>query len=283
MDLTSRHPETILISGIHRSGTTLVCKLLSSLPDVVALNEPLDVSRLEGMTPQDILNFIDDFVAQNRRSLLEEGFAISRQVMGEIPDNMFTTNLTPEGLRQTDAAHGTIRVNKPLSPHFTLALKHNAAFAACLRPLTAGFRCYATIRNPLAALASWQTINVAAQQGHLPMAENLQAQLKHDLAALKDVLDRQVHAINWFFEQYDAALPADRIIRYEELVSSHGRCLGTIVPAGATLDAPLESRNLNPLYRQDYINEIGKRLLTRDGVYWKYYSKADVRALMSGG
>lgn len=39
----------IILTGVPRSGTTLACLLLSKLPDVVALNEPMRTARFRSI------------------------------------------------------------------------------------------------------------------------------------------------------------------------------------------------------------------------------------------
>src|SRR5947199_3899761 len=80
--------RNVLITGIPRSGTTLVCSLLNKVPDVVALHEPMDVWDFAGARDAaSLASIIENFCAQSRRSLREDGFAISKHIGGEIRDN----------------------------------------------------------------------------------------------------------------------------------------------------------------------------------------------------
>ena len=60
-------------------------------------------------------------------------------------------------------------------------------------------------------------------------------------------------------------MPADNILRYEDIVNSGGRALEVIVPSARELDEPLRSRNVNPLYDRDFMLRCGERLLESEG------------------
>src|SRR5262245_44435543 len=125
----------ILLTGLPRSGSTLTCHLLSSLPNVVALHEPMKVMEFAGKSPEEILGMIDAFLVNNRQTLLSEGLAESKNVGGKVPDNPIASQFSEHGLRKSIAERGTIAVEKSLAPGFMLAIKHNAAFAALLEKL----------------------------------------------------------------------------------------------------------------------------------------------------
>ena len=65
---------------------------------------------------------------------------------------MFSGNRSSLGLREIRAKKGYLLVDKKLPENFLLAMKHNLGFAAIMPVLSAEFRCYGIIRNPLAVL-----------------------------------------------------------------------------------------------------------------------------------
>ena len=69
--------RNVLITGTPRSGTTLVCSLLNKLPDIVALHEPMNVFDFVGRGGEETAKMIEKFCAESRKSLHEQGFAIS--------------------------------------------------------------------------------------------------------------------------------------------------------------------------------------------------------------
>src|SRR5947209_4132371 len=120
--MSASSAPNVLITGIPRSGTTLVCSLLNKVPDVVALHEPMDVWDFAGARDASaVVTMIENFCAESRRSLREHGFAISKHVGGEIRDN---SAVDQAGGRVRRTEHGKISIDKSLTENFTLAIKH---------------------------------------------------------------------------------------------------------------------------------------------------------------
>jgi len=273
--------NVVLLTGLPRSGSTLVCHLLSTLPGLVALHEPMKVGAWKGLDRPRVLSEIQAFILESRRTLLASGTAPSKQFEGVVPDNPIEERPLEAGLRKSVVSLGEIAVTKPLAPDFLLAIKHNAAFAALLENLVSHYRCYGIIRNPLALLASWQTVDIPIQQGRIPAAERLNPGLHAELDAIPDRLGRQFHILNWYFGQFEKFLPGADLLRYEELIASRGKSLQSVFDGAKTLDVALTSRNRNPLYCTKHYQEIGQRLLDSDGSYWRFYTKFDVECLLT--
>jgi hypothetical protein len=273
--------KTVLLTGLPRSGTTLVCHLLTSIPNVVALHEPMRVKELSTLSTDQQFAAIEQFISENRQSLITNGLATSKHIEGKIPDNTFSQNASDNGLRVSMAQHGQLSFRKELSEDFILAIKHNAAFAYLLNKLVLRYSCYGIIRNPLAILFSWQTVDLSIHYGHIPVGEAFDSDLRETLTRIDDVLDRQLYILNWFFTKLDQNLPPERIIRYENVIASNGRTLKVITPEADSIQASLKSRNKNPLYKQEQFSKIADRLLESEGTYWKYYSREDVLNLLS--
>jgi len=81
--------------------------------------------------------------------------------------------------------------------------------------------------------------------------------------------------------RFELFLPEDHIIRYEDLVASGGRALAAVVPAAAALDEPLSGRSASELYDREDVAKIGKRLLTCDGAYWRFFSRKSGKELLT--
>jgi hypothetical protein len=186
-----------------------------------------------------------------------------------------------DGLRHRQVSRGKIAIAKRLSSDFTLAVKQTGVFTAFLDRLVTEFPVYAIVRNPLAAISSWNTVDLALRLGQAPNAERFDHDLKSELAAIDDVLDRQIYILAWFHKRIRCSLPEEAIIRYEAIVETGGRALAIALPAAAALDEPLQSQNANPLYDRERMLRIGERLLQSDGAHWETYSKANVEHLLS--
>jgi len=174
-----------------------------------------------------------------------------------------------------------VRIEKPLSEDFALAIKHPVAFTALLGTLVDRFECVAIIRNPLSMLASWNSLAwLNDRNGHAPIGEKLDAQLQQDLAAQPDVFERQIHILEWFYTRFRQFLPENAILKYEDVVQSGGQKLTTFFPQAASLDEKLVSKNVNKFYDRPLMQELGEKLLCREGVIWDFYQKHDVEKLL---
>lgn len=272
--------RNVLITGMPRSGTTLTCSLLNKLPDIVALHEPMNVFEFVGRSSNEVVKMIEEFCAESRKSLHENKFAISKHVAGKVQDNSATADRTGKRVRQIE--HGRIEVTKPLSPEFTLAIKHPAAFSALLAPLSKHFECFAIIRNPLATLGSWNSLDwFPLKDGHLPVGEKLDVDLAEALAAESDVIDRQIQILEWFYDRFGKFLNERAMIKYEKLIASRGRELTKFFPAAEQLNEDLASKNVSEFYDRALMADAGARMLKRDGPLWNFYRKADVENLLS--
>jgi hypothetical protein len=275
--------RNVLITGTPRSGTTLLCSLLNKLPDTVALHEPMNVWDFPKCRDASaVADVIEKFCSETRSSLHEHGFAMSKHVHGQIPDNVAADQVNRAGTRLRHTEHGPVVVDKPLSQGFDLAIKHPVAFSALLETLSQRFECYAIIRNPLATLASWNSLAwLNVKNGHAPIGEKLDAELQRDLAAEPDPIERQLHILEWFYDRFRHFLPERAMVKYEDLITSHGRELAKFFPAASNLDENLSSKNVNKYYDRELMMDIGQRLLRREGPIWHFYGKGDVEKLLS--
>lgn len=272
--------ENIILTGIPRSGTTLTCHLLNKLPQTVALHEPIDVNQFSKLKSREVIcQEIRLFFQEARASISSRKEVLSKNILGAVPDNPVGDTRTQLGLRQSISQLGLIKVKKELNPEFLLVIKHPAAFTALLPELIHFFPCYSLIRNPLSVLASWSSVAMPVEDGHAPAAEGLDSELRRVLGCIGDKTARQLHLLSWFYEQYQRYIPANHILRYEDLISSGGANLQTITPNAQVLCEPLESRNSNPLYDRRVLQSIGDKLLASEGAYWQFYTKEAVEAL----
>jgi len=275
---TAAGPNVIL-TGVPRSGTTLVCHLINSLPDSIALHEPMRVDALAGGDHLAAADVVARFFAQTRASLLTDGTAPSKHVGGRIPDRHVDRHPSENGLRRDGSDYGPVSFTKPLTRDFLLVLKHPSAFTALLDTLRTRFPSFAIVRNPLSILGSWNSVQMGFREGHAPIAEQLDPALHRTLRAIEDRLDRQIALLGWFFRQYKNILPGRSVLRYEEIVSSGGRVVDAIAPAASRLAASLHSENRSAAYDGALMDVARDRLLATDGAYWHFYSRGDVADL----
>ena len=268
--------NTWLLSGIPRGGTSLCCRLAGELPNVVALSEPLNGPALaQPHDAQTACASIAAFVDATRTRILAERRAPTVHVAGRLHDDMVRPPEEAAALRQRQGQRGDIPIDKPLTEEFTLFVKQNALFAALLPVLRPRFPCLALVRNPVAVLASWQTVRLPVQRGRLPAGERFDAALQTRLDAEPSVLQRQIAILDWFFAQYRAHLPATAILRYEEVVATGGQVL--FHPLGvAGQRQPLAPRV--PPVCPAQVAAIVAALLASDGAWRHFYRPDDVQA-----
>ena len=271
--------STWLLSGIPRSGSSLCCRLADQFPNTVALSEPIDSAVFHDTSDAEVaVRRIAAFVARARRRVVDAGVALSVHVDGRLDDQMVAPGRCGAP-RRPQGERGVRRIDKRLDSGFVLLVKHNALFAALLPRLTRHFPCLALVRNPLAVLASWATVDLPVHHGRVPAAERFDPALCAALDSEEDVLRRRVVVLNWFFARYCDALPKRRIIRYEDVVRSDGdvlrRALGN---TGAGAAGPLRNRNASAVYQGVAGEPILAALLSAGGPWTTLYSAEECRA-----
>lgn len=279
---------TWLLTGVPRGGTTLACELINRLPDARALDEPLRPGRLirEAVRPDGgvdgdaITSAIETFAAAQRRSLLERGTAVTKHVDGRIIGAKVSDEHASGGDRRRLRQHGETALGVPESPEFMLVIKHPIAFTALLEILLPAFPVTALVRNPLAVVASWETVPMPVRDGDFGLPPAVAPGLAAHLATLDDRLDRQVELLAWFYERYRDALPAKRVIRYEDVVASGGRALAPVIPSASRLAVSLHNRNTaTHVYDAAHMKAMARRLLHREPGQWAPYRHEEIERL----
>lgn len=270
--------RTWLLSGIPRSGSSLCCRLAGQAADTVALTEPIGEGLMDIVDPAEACARIERFVRHTRARIRREGRAPALHVDGALVDNLVSSDASA-GLRRAVSQRGDIAVGGSLSKGFTLVIKHNALFAALLPRLSRRFPCLGLVRNPLAVLASWHSVDLAVHDGHVPVGERFDPGLARALTAEPEALTRQVIILDWFFEQFAAHLPARRILRYEDVVATGGGALHRALGVAAPPAEALTDRNANALYDGAAAGALLAALMAGRRTWTALYSVADCERL----
>jgi hypothetical protein len=257
--MASLNPSDIVLTGIPRGGTTLACRLLGEAADTLALFEPMPVAELP-ITADAAAAEVARYFSQVRQRALSEGRVLSKHRDGRVPDNPYGERASAGELRPWLVEQGDIAVGKPLSAEFRLVIKHNAAFTALLPALCQRFAVVGIVRNPLAVLASWRSVDLPVTQGRLPAGERLDSALAVALAAQPDCLRRQILILDWFFARLRRWVAPERLLRYEDVVASGGACLRQAIGLPVDTTADLRSRNENAQYDRASIDELVRGL-----------------------
>lgn len=219
-------PE-ILITGIPRSGTSYLCRLLHNIKDCIIINEPKQMfKRLNQELPWEVVEFY-----QQLRVAILAGKAIENKFKdGQVIENTIIID-----------EHTTYQPTVS-RPDFLLGTKNTLGYMARLPQLQKVFP-YATIianiRHPLDTIASWQlsfshlkTADVANfVVGYVtdPLLSSWQQERLQAIAKTTDI--RLKRALLWKYLA-DWLLKNQQfitIIRYEELVTKPIEMLTTIL------------------------------------------------------
>jgi hypothetical protein len=272
--------NTILITGIPRSGTSLVCYLLNKCENIVALNEPLDLREESCINDKDLfVNAVSDFMSKQRIAILNDNAAPSMQIGGKFhSDNYDSFKLGNK--RKFLTKIGKVDLNRKIKNDFLLIVKFTLPFIAAIEKLSTMFPIYSIVRNPLSVLSSWNTIQGQSGEGRPAVAEKLDKSLHIACELITNLHERQLYLLSYYYQKIIDNVPFRNIIRYEDIVATNGKQLTIITPEAQLLNEELENKNLNSLYDKKLMITLGKRLLETDGTYWKYYSKESIELMV---
>ncbi|MDE3059423.1 MAG: sulfotransferase domain-containing protein [Pseudomonadota bacterium] len=231
----------IVLTGIPRSGTTLLTALMDSQPASVALNEPQwqydAMAAMKDRTPAAGFArwLIGDF-ADIRRKLLQ-GIAIpERRRNGTAPTNYYRSHA---GDRRPDIHYELVPFTRPgLTGDFTLAVKHNGLYLGVLPELaaTGHFTIAAIVRHPAGAIASWRDTKVPPGKGLLPGAAGYWKEMRELTAAPMDLLEKQVRMYDLICQRLLSLKDNILLLRYEDITG----------PGGEKALAPLGIASVDP-------------------------------------
>jgi hypothetical protein len=270
--------NNLILTGIPRSGTSFICSLLNQQDDVLALVEPIAMDE-----------FVSCRDAGERKRYLEQYFESSRHLIAtqkkivglDLADatNTFASDAN-EARKNTIKGIKAQEITKTLSQGFTFAIKHPNAFTALLEELVVDWSCFAIVRNPVAIIASWSTLDHPLSRGHAPMAEKFNTRIKVRLESLADPVERQLCLVNWYFEQYSSYLPSAQVIRYESVVADAQKALQPLLPHSRIRCPAIESKNQNSLYDKRLMALTAERLIGVGGAWTEFYTADDLWALV---
>ena len=272
-------PKNVILTGVPRGGTTLTCSLINELSDAVALHEPMDALSISQKSAPVRISSIQKFFEDQRQLILNRSVANSKSFRGKVPANHLDDTIGADGHRVMLLDGQEIEIEKTLFDDFTLCIKHPNLFTAMLDDIiSAGFSCFAIVRNPLSALMSWRDSNLPISTGHVPVAENIYSSLAKRLRSTDDVLQRQLILMDWFFIRYKI-LSRKSIIRYEDVIVTGGRTLTRICESASTLQKELHTRNMKNSNSGSF-RELAGELVSFGGAYLDFYSEAEIFSLV---
>jgi hypothetical protein len=216
-----RLTSNLIVTGIPRAGTTLTAALIDGMEDAVCLNEPKwqsTWSREETDRAAYVKRIVEDFARV--RSILLAGGSVEIRASS---DGVAVTNFFDQsaGGRKRKPLTFAPMSRAGLSPGFLLAMKHNAHYSCVLEELAAtpGFCVLAIVRNPVATLLSWRSLDVPISKGRLPIAEPFWPEVAAAGRSTPDILLAQVRILELLFQRYTALSEKIAIIRLEDMIA----------------------------------------------------------------
>lgn len=271
--------KDVLLTGIPRSGTTLVCSILGEQSNVAALHEPIDPASFNGIREKQVaIDSVISSIVSCRNSIIDQGLAVSKQKDGQVPENS-VEQAQGEMLRTEVTSLGTVRVFAHDADNLTLVLKHNALFTSLLPDIAESLPVFAIVRNPLAILASWQTVDFPVNRGRIPMGERFDPALGQKLDLLSGTLSRQLKVLDWFFARFRSYLERGRVITYEEVISTQGKVLSRIIGRAVESRSILNEQFYGGRLSSETLGLLRDALLTEPAIYEGFYSPEDINKL----
>lgn len=209
----------LIVTGLPRSGTSFLCRILSERPDTVVINEPSEVfpALAGGGAPWGVACLYADI----RRELLAGRPVLNKHIDGKLVDDT---------ARERDLAVPYLPTIS--NPAFTLGTKNTLAYLVRLRSLLKvmpSARCIALVRHPYDCLASWadtfdhlRNASLESQRFGNPGDPGMTKWQRVELRGIVETEDIVVRRALWWRFLANCLLDAGaqvRWMRYEDYVS----------------------------------------------------------------
>lgn len=250
--------KNILITGIPRSGTSLLTKLLSQQENVLCFSEPswLKDIRYPEQTAEEFSNALKDKINHIRKDI-KYGNPVTITVKKgtkDLPDNYF---------KKSDQGQINLKQDKEIfveySENLVIVIKSNTLFTACLTELIKqqGWEIFAIVRDPLYTLLSWRSLDIPISRGEIKIGEIYSEEVR-EIVNESDILKRQVLILNWFMAQFKTN--KCQYIKYENLINNPNLTLNKILNNQNDVGLQLKSGNVFKNYNDPGLMKIQKYL-----------------------
>jgi hypothetical protein len=213
----------LLITGVPRSGTTLLTATIGKIPNVVALSEPIQQRELKHAlsSPMEYACRLMELMQTLRRQILD-GVPLPNRFdkeNHEVASNYWRSIEGEAGRQMVATSEVREEVIAVQDENFILCIKNCEQFTSCLEALAQlpGISIIAVVRNPVACLLSWRSLSIPISQGRIKFGEKFHRELRK-IRRIEDVLLRQVKVLDWYFGSYYRHREKVKIIRYEDFV-----------------------------------------------------------------
>lgn len=266
--------KNILITGIPRSGTSLVSSLVAKNCDSVVFSEPdwLKDIRLQSNHCKDFASNLSSMISTLRSNIIN-GRSLKLKYNNNtlsIPSNYYLRNNADDLIidkKETEVVFDKCYANNPFY------IKSNAQFTSCLKELiqTDKFKIFCIIRNPVSCIMSWRSLNIPVSHGRMKIAEKYSHTFRDKTKNLQNLMQKQVAIVDWHYQIYSKYAEHINIIKYEELVSSTRTIIEQIINSNACDIPTLKSKNSSTHYKLEEVNLIVDQLKKAGEFYKEFY------------
>lgn len=220
--------RNLILTGVPRSGTTLAAAIIDQALDSLCLSEPDRHVQLmtEAANAKDFVASLTQEFDNIRRTILAGGSVSDRRRHDGAPLTDYFTDALSN--RRREAAFIICKITRPsLSTDFVLGVKHNALYSAVLPEIIASarFRVVAIIRDPVAVVMSWRSLDLPISRGRLPAGERFWPELGSLCQAELELTEKQIRICDLLFGRFSRWAGRVAILRYEELVTDPAQLL----------------------------------------------------------
>ncbi len=263
-----------LITGIPRSGTTLITSLIADSQKAVVFSEPewLKLIRQSSETSDAFTKELLFQIARLRTDI-DQNKPLKLKINKE-------TQKTPTNYYKRDNSGEVITIKneewvqlEKAYAKYPFYIKSNAQFTACLSDLikTNEFKIYGIIRNPISCIMSWRSLKIPVSFGNMKIAEKYSTDFLDFTSGSTDLLHKQVLIIDWFYREFFNHLNAVEIIKYEDLLTDTHGIISQITGNNSPDINKLESGNKNKYYDHSEKQLIQDYLVKYGDHYKKFY------------
>jgi len=268
--------KNLIISGIPRSGTTLVASLINNMNGGICLSEPNNHVKWIAISKnrQDYTDRIEkDFF--NIRDRIQRREKIYNRVKKD--GSVITNYFNERGKRRyvlRPIDYKDIFNGELVEEEIILGFKHNAHYTSVLPELVERhIGIILIIRNPISTLLSWRRLNLPISKGRLPAGERFWPKLKEISLSSKNLLTKQTKIYNEFCRVYFEYEKLDNVllVKYEDVLKNKD-ILYDVFKREKIKNINIKDMNNNPNYKLNEINLIKHSVEKYAPHSFRYYS-----------
>jgi hypothetical protein len=259
--MNRRVDRNVLLTGIPRSGTTLLTALLDCPPTTVAIGEPQGLGALQKQYANDHSGFVQNLKKYffDMRGVIsnKKPFKDRKSVNGK----PLTNYVEGGGGQRTKSYQIADRQVDYVEKDFHLVIKAPVIFTAILPTILAdkSYKVIAIIRNPISTILSWNSIEFPISKGRLPAGEGYWPELGEVTGATYSIVEKQARIWELFARRYIEHQSEITLLKYEDVVYNPKAVSDMLSMPFSNIE--IENMNNNPVYDSSIVSNIKESLL----------------------